>query len=210
GPPGQGAPGGGEAERWQRSRSPTAAASSALRLQNINSARRVLEVAPTEYRNWEWLHLNSQLETGRLVLGGPESKIGSVAISPDGNRVAAGAQNGSVRVWDTGTGKDVFVAPGQNRSVDGLAFSPDGRSLFAFHDDGVVHSWDVGGDNQGTTLRVSKALINGSAFSPDRRRLAVCSVDGAAHLWDLATGKELAILAGRLGTGETRVTFAPD
>ena len=51
-----------DAERRQRYRSNLAAAGSALQLQNSGAARRALEAAPAEYRDWEWLHFTSRLD----------------------------------------------------------------------------------------------------------------------------------------------------
>ena len=47
----------GEAERRERYRSNIAAAAAALQLQNSKTARRALEAAPPEHRDWEWRHL---------------------------------------------------------------------------------------------------------------------------------------------------------
>src|SRR5262249_1649408 len=42
------------AERWERYRANIAAAGAALGLQNSSMARRALDAAPQEHRNWEW------------------------------------------------------------------------------------------------------------------------------------------------------------
>src|SRR5262249_9168878 len=52
----------GDAERWERYRSNIAATAAALQLQNTSTARRALEAAPEQHRNWEWRYFHSQLE----------------------------------------------------------------------------------------------------------------------------------------------------
>jgi WD40 repeat protein len=53
-------------------------------------------------------------QTGRLehplTLGGPVSEVHSVALSPEGNRIAAGDAFGTVHVWDLGIEKVVDLA----------------------------------------------------------------------------------------------------
>jgi WD40 repeat protein len=201
----------GEGERWERYRSNIAAASAALQLHNSGTARRALEAAPKEYRNWEWLHLDSQLDNARSVLRGTGAPVWHVAISPDGNRIAAGALDGSVRVWDTATGMVVWTAPGRGQRVRKVAFSPDGRRLFACPQDGIIRSWDLVGEKEQAPLRVTDSL-SAAAFSPDGRHLAVCANRGSPRLWDLATGKETAVLPGRHHgrNVEACFIFAPD
>ena len=60
------------AERWERYRSNIAEAAAAQQLQNSSTGERALEAAPEECRNWEWRHLDSQLDGASLVLSVPE------------------------------------------------------------------------------------------------------------------------------------------
>ncbi len=52
-------------------------------------------------------------------------KRSGVAFSPDGQRLASGSQDGTVKVWDAHTGQATLTLEGGG----GVAFSPDGQRL---------------------------------------------------------------------------------
>jgi WD40 repeat protein len=76
----------------------------------------------------------------RLVLRGPAREVRRVALSRDGQRVAAVEQDGTVRVWDAETGKDLIALPDAKAGEGGVAFSPDGLTL-AVASGKEVHVW---------------------------------------------------------------------
>ncbi len=98
----------GEAERWERYRSNIAAAAAALQLQNSSMARRALDEAPEEHRDWEWRHLHSQLDGARAVMPGGTPAWGDwqlPIISPSGNQLATPDKDErTINVWDATTG----------------------------------------------------------------------------------------------------------
>jgi WD40 repeat protein/serine/threonine protein kinase len=66
----------------------------------------------------------------------------SVAISPDGERVAAGS-NGqeAIKIWDLHSHEEVATLSGQGSSFSDLKFSPDGNTISARNWNGVIHFW---------------------------------------------------------------------
>ncbi len=66
-----------------------------------------------------------------------------MAFSPDSRFLAAGADDYTVRVWDTTTLLEVHTFIGHIMRITMVAFSPDGRTLFSASQDGTVKLWDL-------------------------------------------------------------------
>jgi WD40 repeat protein len=122
--------------------------------------------------------------------------------SADGRRVAGGAVNGGVPVWEGGTGKLLFEVKGHQGGTSTVALTADGGRLATGGWDGMVKVWDGG---TGGPQWESKADANGVrtvCFSPDGKRLAGGGLDGVVRVWDAATGDKVFDLTGH--TGEVR------
>ena len=70
--------------------------------------------------------------------------VESVSISPDGQRIASGHHDHTVRLWDAATGQPVGQPlKGHSKPVMIVAYSPDGRLLASGSKDGTVQLWDA-------------------------------------------------------------------
>ena len=78
----------------------------------------------------------------------PDSFMDTVALAPDGRRVATGERGGVIRVWAVDGPREGIRVGAHRQSVTGLAFSPDGALLATigraresmlrlWHDDGM-------------------------------------------------------------------------
>ena len=68
--------------------------------------------------------------------------VHSVALSPDGRRLASGGLQAIVSLWDIDTGQEILEIPTGHTIVTGVMFSPEGRRLAAVCNDGTVLVWD--------------------------------------------------------------------
>ncbi|WP_373525838.1 WD40 repeat domain-containing protein [Nostoc sp.] len=79
-------------------------------------------------------------------LAGHNDQINSVAFSPDGQTLASGSQDGSVKLWDVKSGKELLTVSEQSDNgslskVTSVAFSLDGQTLVSSSEDGIVKIW---------------------------------------------------------------------
>jgi WD40 repeat protein len=110
----------------------------------------------------------------------------AVAISPDGKRIASGADDGLVRILDASDGLEIFLLSAPPRAVRALAFSPDGKFVAVGGDDAKLRIWDVSGDRPQRPVRTfdHKMTIWSVAYAPNGKFLVTGSEDGTARVWD--------------------------
>ncbi len=222
---------GARAERWERYRANIAAAASALRLQNASVARRALDEAPEEHRNWEWRHLyiqldgaktvlrnwiiafsaldamNNQLDGAQSVLRGHENAIWRVFFSSDGKTILSKSSDGTMRYWDRATGKELRRLRQPEGNEHGLVMQAFPQVLT--RGDAGLRLLDLRtGEVCPLSLTLSKS-VRSLAVSPDSRFIAFCSgQDKDCHLFDRTTGRTIDLRGHALPV--LGVTFRPD
>lgn len=132
-----------------------------------------------------------------LVMGGKEISISALAISPDGSRVACGAFDSMIRVWDTTSGAEIFrPLQGHRIWILSLTYSRDGSRLASCGNDGTLRIWD--NINGQEVLQISfpsgrsgdKQFPCSAAFTPDGSHVVSGSNKGLIQTWDSYTGTE--------------------
>ncbi|HJT78399.1 MAG TPA: WD40 repeat domain-containing protein, partial [Gemmataceae bacterium] len=149
-----------------------------------------------ELRSW-------QVRRGPLPPGFPvgEDRVAAyaVAFAPDGRTLAAGYDDGTIRLWDPATGKEVRRWHPPAEKVYAIAFSPDGKVIASGGPDGKVYLWEVATGKR--RLVIGSAAGGGTrclAFAPDGATVAAAGpgLGKTIGLWDTTTGKAVRQLPG--------------
>ena len=75
------------------------------------------------------------------VLTGHAKVVITAAFSPDGRRIVTASEDGTARVWDSETGRELDVLKGHIGAVYSAAFSPDGRRIVTASIDRTARVW---------------------------------------------------------------------
>jgi WD40 repeat protein len=145
-----------------------------------------------------------------------QDRVNSVSFSPDGGLLASASDDGTVRIWDIATGKEVNVLYGHTDSVSSVAFSPDGKLLASASGkpifsskDKTIRIWNIRTGKEISVLYGHAKDINHIAFSPDGKLLASASRDETVRFWNVATGDEINLIDNYSYSVEN-VAFSPD
>jgi WD40 repeat protein/serine/threonine protein kinase len=179
---------------------------------SLGLAERLLDSAscPVNLRGWEWHYLKG-LCRGTSPLLKTESILFSLALSANGNLLAAGGNDGSITIWDTQTWRPLVIHA-HNGRVSGLAFSADGKRLWSGGDDGAANQWDTSTGARLASCRGGwshSENINGLALSPDNQFLVLAG-DSQVRILDAQTGRLVVELVQPQEETNAPVAFSPD
>lgn len=142
---------------------------------------------------------------GRLI--GHKGAILGLVFLPD-KQLLSYSRDGTIRLWDTGRGKEVAQVKGCAGTFGSLALSPRDDLAVSGGVDGNIRIWSIP-DAKGYHRPATKAklgtppakappvqvfshpsfIVGAVAFSPDGKKIVSAHGDGVVEVWDVLTGK---------------------
>jgi hypothetical protein len=139
-------------------------------------------------------------------LSDPSLVFTSLAVAPNGRTIAAGVNDGSIRLWRAADGGDERLLAGHTQPVSGLAFSADGELLISGAGDKTLRLWRVSDGSLVRTFTGHTAEVNSVAFAPNGLSVASGSLDNTTQIWDVNTGNLRYQVKGKVAG----VAYSPD
>lgn len=124
-----------------------------------------------------------------------QSRVTSIAITPDGQKIIWGNENNQVIVWDTSQKEPRELGIHQG-TVSEVKLSQDGKMIASAGNDAVIQLWDLKSEKLKYTLLGHQASLNKMLFSKDSKYLFSTGKDRTIRIWDTNSGHLLDILVG--------------
>ena len=121
---------------------------------------------------------------------GHEAAIWSVAFSPDGQLIASGGFDRTIRLWDREGNPVTPPFEGHTDDIWSVAFSPEGDAIASASSDGTVRLWNLEGNLISPPFQGHQGHVKAVAFSPDGSQIVSGDQWGNLILWD-RQGKRL-------------------
>lgn len=147
-----------------------------------------------------------------VELGLRDGRWDTLAVRPDGKRLAASAPDGTVMIWSLPELK--LATRLKHPGIVALAYSPDGKTLAATDAKGNLRLWTIGSPASPRALlqQIHKGGPAWSlAWSPDGKTLATAGQDKVIKIWDARPARP--VLKATIAAHEKvvrQLAFSPD
>ncbi|MBW4561135.1 MAG: serine/threonine protein kinase [Mojavia pulchra JT2-VF2] len=150
------------------------------------------------------------------TLTGHVASVRSVAMSPDGQTLASGSDDNTIKLWHLGSGSLKNTLTSQSGFFKNgatwftcVALSRDGQTLASGSLDKIIRIWDWGSGKQIRNLKGHADRVNAIAISPDSQTLVSGSRDNTIKVWNLVTGQLLRNIDGH-SNSVTTLAISPN
>lgn len=146
-------------------------------------------------------------------MGSPRARPAGAALedasfSADGSQIVTASLDGTARVWDTRSGRQLtLIREPVGNPVEQASFSPDGE-LIATAETGGIGLWNAQTHAMIRFVQTSIGLVR-IAFNPSGERIVAASEDGTACLFS-ASLSSIGVISEPGGASITSAVFSPD
>ena len=143
---------------------------------------------------------------------GHTNSVKGVVCLPDGQRMITCSSDGSLRLWNVESGKQIGDnwTDEDNVGVPTMALSPNSKTVASGSYDGKMKLWDVETGKVIARWTKHSSVVRSVCWSPNGERVLSGFLNDAAWVWDVESGETI---MGPIKTGHHglyAVAYSPD
>ena len=137
---------------------------------------------------------------------GHSKEVTAITMTPNGQQIISGSQDGTLKVWDLKSGH--LLRSLDCRDISALAITPDGRKVICACGK-ILKILDQPSGRVLHLLEGHSDRVQSVAVFPYTQQIVSGSKDGTLKVWDLKSGRLLLSMEGHT-KGITSVAVTPD
>ncbi|AEP11491.1 MULTISPECIES: WD40 repeat domain-containing serine/threonine protein kinase [Chloracidobacterium] len=141
------------------------------------------------------------------TLTGHEHIVKSLSYHGSGDWLASASGDGSVRLWDLRTNREIGLFSGHEYSVNAVAIAPDGLRLASGGADGTARLWTLRDATEIASFG-HRTAVRALLFASDGRWL-ITAFDTEVKIWDALRQRQIASFLGHIKTIDA-LALSPD
>ncbi len=139
--------------------------------------------------------------------------VATVALAADGLKALSGGKDGTLRLWDVSSGREMRALPRQAHEIRAALFLPGseastGSETIAVASGIGIRAWHIESGRELTRFTGHTDAVRCLAPTPDGKLLVSGGDDKTARVWDVAAGREMCRFS-RHGAGVTALSVNP-
>jgi len=155
-------------------------------------------------------HHGQYSNLNQVIQIGHQKEISSISPSADGNLLLTGSWDGTVKLWDAWSGRELrtykdntpprkirtFQSTGYKNwpahdIVTHIVFSPTQDQFLSCHLYGISRLWETSSGRLVRTFKSKPSKVMGAAFTSDGQYVVIANFTGELILWKVNTGKRV-------------------
>ena len=130
------------------------------------------------------------------TLKGHTNCADGLAFAPDSRSLASASWDGTVKLWESVSGRLLQTLTGHNDRVGRVAWSPDGTTIASGSADQTILLWNLEQGRYQAALKGHGSHIYEIAFTPDGQSLLSSSRDGCLRVWNVVSEQCIRVIHG--------------